>query len=1141
MPVATIRAHLLTLVLAVSVPLALVLGVDIYRDRQQAIAYAKTSLRTLATTMVNNTGRQVGQARQVLERLAARHGIKRLDPAHCDPALSQLQTLNPGFANVVVTDASGLTLCSALAQPEGQPVNVGASAWFQHFLKARRFTVGQPHLGPISGKWVSVLSTPIWGQDGELAGAVHLSLGLDSYDPHIPAEFLPPESRYGFFQDDGIMVWRNLDPEHAIGTRPNAEAARQIVALRDGEFESLAIDGVTRFFSVVPMPELGWVAFVGVPADSVYVQARADALSAMLTGLSVLLLLVALATVLARRIARPIAALQATARAVHEGDLAVRAPLGGPREVAAVAREFNAMVAMQQRSDEQLRVFLDNSAVIAWLKDELGRYVFVSDNFNKRLGFARDGVLGKTDHQLAPANIADRLRENDLRLLSQGGSIELAEAAVNADGSTSWWLSNKFAFTRSDGKRLVGGLAVDITERKRAADRNDAILQTAMDGFWLVDPSGRLLEVNAVACSMLGYSREQMLALRLSDIDVDSADGAIERRIAQTLADGSLQFETRYRCRDGHLIDVEIAGRYLADQQVFATFVRDITARKQAEQSLQLAATVFESQEGMFVTDARQVIQQVNRAFTQITGYSREEAVGQSTDLLDSGRHDAAFFSAMKQGLRETGSWQGEIWNRRKSGEVYPQWLTITAVQVQSRELTHYVCTLIDITVRKAAEDEIRHLAFYDPLTQLPNRRLLLDRLQQALVSSARTGRKAALLYVDLDNFKTLNDSQGHAKGDLLLQQVSHRLSACVREDDTVARLGGDEFVLLLENLSEVAEEAAAQIEAVGKKMLAVLNQPYDLDGLECHSTPSIGATLITDHQAPIDELMKQADLAMYEAKAAGRNTLRFFDPDMQRVVSQRAALEKDLRDGLRQRQLELHYQGQVDGSGRFTGVEALVRWRHPQRGLVPPGEFIGLAEATGLIHPLGAWVLETACRQLAAWATRPLAAHLTMAVNVSARQFRQGDFVAQVLAVLEQTGANPRRLKLELTESLLVDDVEGVIEKMSALKARGVGFSLDDFGTGYSSLTYLKRLPLDQLKIDQSFVRDVLTDANDAAIARTIVALGQSLGLAVIAEGVESAAQRDYLARHGCVAYQGYFFGRPAPVAEFELLLEQS
>ncbi len=1027
MHAATIRAHLLALVLAVSVPLALILGLNIHWNRQQAIAHAKTSLRTLATTMVNNTGRQVAQARAMLERLAAQPDIKRLDPAHCDPGLQRLQTLSPGLANVVVTDAAGLVLCSALAQPSNRPVNVGASEWFQRFLKAHRFTVGQPHLGPISGKWVSVLSTPIWSDAGDLVGAVHLSLDLASFDPHIPAEFLPSESRYGFFQDDGIMVWRNLDPERVIGTRPNAEAAPQIVALRDGEFESLAIDGVTRFFSVVPMPELGWVAFVGVPADTVYTKARQEALRAVLTGLAVVLLLVVLAVRLARRITGPIAALQATARAVHEGDLGVRAPLGGPREVAAVAREFNAMVAMQQRSDEQLRVFLDNSAVIAWLKDDLGRYVFVSDNFTRRMGFARDGVLGKTDHQLAPADIADRLRENDLRLLSQAGPIEVVEAAVNADGGTSWWLSNKFSFTRSDGKRLVGGLAVDITERKHA------------------------------------------------------------------------------------------------------------------EQSLQLAATVFESQEGMFVTDARHVIQQVNRAFTQITGYSKEEAVGQSTRLLDSGRHDAAFFAVMRQELREAGSWQGEIWNRRKSGEIYPQWLTITAVRGPDHKLTHYVCTLIDISLRKAAEDEIKHLAFYDALTHLPNRRLLLDRLQQALVSCARTGRKAALLYVDLDNFKTLNDSQGHAKGDLLLQQVSLRLCSCVREDDTVARLGGDEFVLLLENLSEVADEAPAQIEAVGKKMLAVLNQPYDLEGLECHSTPSIGATLIADHQVPVDELLKQADLAMYEAKAAGRNTLRFFDPDMQRVVSQRAALEKDLRDGLRQQQLVLHYQGQVDGSGRFTGVEALVRWRHPQRGLVAPGEFIGLAEATGLIHPLGAWVLETACRQLALWATRPLAAHLTMAVNVSARQFRQSDFVAQVLAVLEQTGANPRRLKLELTESLLVDDVEGVIEKMAALKARGVGFSLDDFGTGYSSLTYLKRLPLDQLKIDQSFVRDVLTDVNDAAIARTIVALGQSLGLAVIAEGVESAAQRDYLARHGCAAYQGYFFGRPLPLAEFELLLDQS
>ena len=439
---------------------------------------------------------------------------------------------------------------------------------------------------------------------------------------------------------------------------------------------------------------------------------------------------------------------------------------------------------------------------------------------------------------------------------------------------------------------------------------------------------------------------------------------------------------------------------------------------------------------------------------------------------------------------------------------------------------------------RMATEQEIRSLAFYDPLTHLPNRRLLLERLRHAMIGSGRTGRVGALLFIDLDNFKTLNDTLGHDMGDLLLQQVAGRLVHCIREGDTVARLGGDEFVVMLEGPWQELGDAATQTEAIGRKILGALNAPYDLAGKRHQSTSSIGVTLFEDHHHTIDELMKRADLAMYNAKTSGRNTLRFFDPHMQTVVSTRAALEDDLREGLALGQFVLYYQSQRDVSGRVTGAEVLLRWNHPRRGVVAPNDFIPLTEETGLIIPLGAWVLERACAQLAAWSSAPHTAHLSIAVNISVRQFRQPEFVDQLRAVLGASGADPRRLKLELTESLLLENVEEIIGKMQALKRQGVCFSLDDFGTGYSSLSYLKRLPLDQLKIDQSFVRDLPADSNDAAIASTILALAHHMGLNVIAEGVETEEQRAFLASIGCRAFQGYLFGRPVPLAQFHLLL---
>lgn len=441
----------------------------------------------------------------------------------------------------------------------------------------------------------------------------------------------------------------------------------------------------------------------------------------------------------------------------------------------------------------------------------------------------------------------------------------------------------------------------------------------------------------------------------------------------------------------------------------------------------------------------------------------------------------------------------------------------------------------------KLAEEQIATLAFHDALTGLPNRRLMLDRLGHSLASNARTSHHGALLFIDLDNFKSLNDTLGHDKGDQLLKLVAQRLVKSIREEDTVARLGGDEFVIIQESLSERAEEAATQAEAMGEKILEALNQPYLFDEREHHSTPSIGITLYSSHQTSVEELLKQADLAMYQAKTAGRNTLRFFDQKMQLLVNDRVALVADLREAIQQQQFLLHFQPQVDMQGNMIGAEALLRWIHPKRGMVSPAEFIHPAEESGLIIAIGEWVLEAACLQLVRWAKDPHTQDFSVSVNVSARQLYQDDFVAQVLDTITKTSANPHRLKLELTESLLVSDVDNTIAKMSSLKEAGVGFSLDDFGTGYSSLAYLKQLPLDLLKIDQSFVRDILIDPNDAAIATMIIALAETLGLPVIAEGVETQAQLDYLIEMGCKTYQGYLFSHPLAMEDLDYYIRGS
>jgi diguanylate cyclase (GGDEF)-like protein/PAS domain S-box-containing protein len=566
---------------------------------------------------------------------------------------------------------------------------------------------------------------------------------------------------------------------------------------------------------------------------------------------------------------------------------------------------------------------------------------------------------------------------------------------------------------------------------------------------------------------------------------------------------------------------------------------RMMTEIQRSSEELRIAATAFESEEPMLVTNAEQAMLRVNRAFVSTTGYQPDEVLGRTPRVLLSGHHDDEAYRQIWLAVRNDRFWQGELWYRHQKGRIYPVWQTISAVVAPEGHVSHYVLAFSDISQRKEAEEQIRNLAFFDPLTQLPNRRLLIDRLGLAQATTARHKKHGALLFLDLDYFKNLNDTLGHEAGDQMLVEVAGRLKSCVREGDTVARLGGDEFVVMLEDLSPDESEAATQAEMVAKKILELGCQPYSLKGREHHSTFSIGIGLFNAEHLGADELLRRADVAMYQAKTNGRNALCFFDPQMQEALVERASMQNDLRRVVDREELVLHYQPQFDEHRRVVGAEALLRWQHPVRGMVPPADFIPLAEETGLILPIGTWVLETACRKLCDWSQSSTTRDLVLAVNVSARQFHQPDFVSVVRRILDSTGANPRRLKIELTESVVIDDIADAVDKMKTLKSMGIAFSMDDFGTGYSSLLYLRRLPLDQLKIDRSFISEIESNAGDAAIVKTIIGMARSLGLDVIAEGVEKEGQHQFLRLNHCPEFQGFLFGQPVPAPVFEAMLK--
>ncbi|HRE55647.1 MAG TPA: EAL domain-containing protein [Candidatus Competibacter sp.] len=709
---------------------------------------------------------------------------------------------------------------------------------------------------------------------------------------------------------------------------------------------------------------------------------------------------------------------------------------------------------------------------------------------------------------------------------------------VPAVGALSTLLAALYLFATVSQRRRAEKLVALRTAKLREQEQLfRSVFEEASDGALLLD-DGHIIDCNEQAMALLGVaSREQIIASRPETFSPDrQPDGRLSSEKAQDLIEsvyrkGGQRFEWLHRRATGAELWVEVQLTPIPwnGRRILYSAMRDITERRRAEERQRLAAAVFEAvRESIIVTDANSDIVAVNPAFTVLSGYAETEVLGRNPRLLKADRHSEADYQAMWRAVASQGVWQGEFWNRRKDGVLYLVLATISQVRNAAGELTHYVSIATDITQQKEAEQRIEHLAYYDALTDLPNRSLLAQRAELALALAARRDEELALLFLDLDRFKEVNDSLGHAEGDALLVQVAARLKSLLRGSDTVCRLGGDEFVLLL------PDAGRAGATRVADKVLAAFREPFVVAGHSLRVTVSIGAAIYPHDGATFDDLLKNADTALYRAKQDGRNTQVAYAREMNVTAVERLVLESELRKAIEAGELVAYFQPKVYlADGRLAGAEALVRWRHPARGLIPPGQFIPVAEASGLIVALGDWMLEAVCRQLAAWRAAGFPP-LTVAVNLAARHFRDLECTGRIQDLLKAHGLPPQAVELELTESTLLDAGARTTETLLALQQLGIELAIDDFGTGYSSLGYLKRLPIAALKIDQSFVRDLVTDPDDRILAATIVTLGHSLGLTVVAEGVETEEQRHILLEQGCDLAQGYLFGPPVPAERF-------
>jgi len=678
-----------------------------------------------------------------------------------------------------------------------------------------------------------------------------------------------------------------------------------------------------------------------------------------------------------------------------------------------------------------------------------------------------------------------------------------------------------------------------------ARDRYTDLYDYAPVGYLTLDKNGVIRDINLTGAQMLGLERSRVLGMPLAAWVPKSSTPQLFGHLKRVHSEPGrvydyLPLRTRATAQGGALRHVRLESTALPAGAPSGcgscrTAVIDLSDRKREEDHLNLVGQVFErSSDAILITDRSNRILSVNSAFSRMSGYSAEEVLGRDPRLFASGRHDRSFFRDMWAGIERNGSWSGEIWNRRKDGEVYAEWLTVHGVRNGSGAIENCIAIYTEITDQRVAAERIQFLAHFDPLTRLPNRMLLQDRMRQALAHAAREGTRVALLFLDLDRFKTINDSLGHLVGDRLLQEVAMRVRGCVREDDTVARRGGDEFIVMLPHV-----EAADQAAHVAEKIIDAMGDSVVVDGHRLNVTFSIGISIYPDDAPNADGLIRNADIAMYRSKAGGRNKFQFFTADMNAHALERLALENDLHRALEREEFTLVYQPQIDSeSGRIIGAEALLRWDHPRRGLIGPAQFIPVAEESGLIVPIGEWVLERACEQMRQWRLAGLE-QVVLSVNISALQFSQKNLIGSIRRVLERSGVEPGMLELELTESVLMRDHDATCEMMGELNDMGVRMAVDDFGTGYSSLSYLRSFPIHKLKIDQSFVRDLNRSSDAGAITGAIIAMAKNLNLRVLAEGVETGDQASFLQAQSCEQFQGHYFSKPLSADGFADLLQ--